>query len=84
MPRYFFHLRYGPDKLAQDPEGEILPGPEAVRAHALAAARHLIAQTRSDSVRDWFICAFEVTDEAGTPVLTVPFGAAVEDDAERP
>lgn len=77
MPRYFFHLRYGPDKLAQDPEGEILPDPEAARAQALAVARDLIAHTRSDSVPDWFACAFEIVDEAGEPVLTLPFGASV-------
>lgn len=82
MPRYFFHLHYGPDKRAPDPEGEILPGPEAVRSHALAAARGLVAQTRSDAVRDWFVCAFEVVDEAGTPVLTVPFGDILPDERD--
>ncbi len=80
MPRYFFHLRYGPDKLALDPEGEILPDGEAARAHALAAARDLIAHTRTDSVRDWFVCAFEIVDEANAPVLTVPFAATVTDE----
>lgn len=82
MPRYVFPLHYGPGKRAPDPEGEILPGPEAVRPHALAAARSLVAQARSDAVRDCFVCAFEVVDEAGTPVLTVPFGDILPDERD--
>lgn len=83
MPRYFFHLRYGPDKLAADPEGEILADPHVARAHALAAAGDLIARTRSDFVHDWFVCSFEIVDEAGEPVLTLPFGEAVAQEPDR-
>ncbi|MHB2210699.1 DUF6894 family protein [Methylobacterium sp. CM6257] len=79
MPRYFFNLRYGRDKLAIDPEGDELPDTEAARIHALAAARDLITHTRSYSVRDWFACAFEIADEAEHPVLTVPFSDTVPD-----
>ncbi|AWN48120.1 hypothetical protein DK419_18750 [Methylobacterium terrae] len=84
MPRYFFNLRHGPgpDGLAIDPEGDDLPGPEAARARALDVARDLIARTRVHAVRDWFACAFEVTDEEDRPVMTVPFSDTVteEDD----
>jgi len=82
MPRYFFHLRHGPgpDGLARDPEGDALPDPDAARAHALAVARDLIARTQLHAVRDWFACAFEVTDEEGAPVMTVPFSDTVTED----
>jgi hypothetical protein len=82
MPRYFFNLRYGRDKLAVDPEGDELPDTDAARAHALEVARDLIARTTSYSVRDWFTCTFEIVDETGQPVLTVPFSDTVpeEDD----
>ena len=83
MPRYFFHLRYGPDKLAPDPEGEILADPQVARTQALAAARDLIAHPRSDSICDWFVCRFEIVDEAGAPVLTVPFGETVTPGADQ-
>lgn len=78
MPRYYLHLRYGrqPDKLAVDNEGDELPGLEAVRPHALAVARDL-RRTRTGIVRDWFTCSFEITDEAGRPVMTVPFEDSV-------
>ena len=30
-----------------------------------------------DSIRSWFECSFEVTDEEGRLVLTMPFAEAV-------
>lgn len=82
MPRYFFHLRHGtgPDGLAVDPEGDELAGPEEARAHALAVARDLIARGRLHAVRDWFSCTFEVADEDGHPVATVPFSETVTEE----
>ena len=81
MPRYFFNLRHrlGPAGLAQDLEGDELPDVDAAREHALAQARDIIARTRTDIVRDWMVCSFEVTDEQSQPVLTVPFGDTVSD-----
>ena len=52
-------------------------------AIALRAARDLIARTRIHSVRDWFECSFEVTDERGARVLTVPFGDTVPDEEDE-
>jgi hypothetical protein len=85
MPRYFLHLRYGPgpDKLAVDPEGEELAGVAEARTRALQAAQDLIARTRSYAVRDWFVCSFEITDEQGQPVMTVPFSATVQDEGDQ-
>ena len=79
MPRYFFNTRYRPgaDGVAVDPEGDELPDVNAAREHALAQARIMIARTRTDMVRDWMVCAFEIVDEDGQPVLTVPFSDTV-------
>ena len=79
MPRYFFNVRYrpGPGGLAVDPEGDELADVSAAREHALAQARDMIARTRTDLVRDWMVCAFEVVDDDGKSVLTVPFSDTV-------
>ena len=52
----------------------------AARAHALDEARVMIARTRTDMVRDWMVCAFEIVDEDGRAVLTVPFSDTVPED----
>ncbi|MCC0809436.1 hypothetical protein FPV16_25100 [Methylobacterium sp. W2] len=84
MPRYFFNLRYGhgPDKLAVDPEGDELPDLDAVRMHALHSARDLIARSRTDAVRDWFVCSYEIEDEDCHRLLTVPFSDTVPDNGD--
>ena len=82
MPRYYFDLRHrpGPGGLAVDQEGDDLPDLDTARTHALWVARDTIARTRTDIVRDWFVCAFEITDGAGRHLLTVPFSDTVQDD----
>jgi hypothetical protein len=75
VPRYYMNLRYR-DRLFRDEEGDDLPE-HALRQHALSTARDLL-QARMDSIRSWFECSFEVTDEEGRLVLTVPFTEAVE------
>jgi hypothetical protein len=84
MPRYYFHLRHrpGPRGLAVDEEGDDLADVNAAREHALFVARDTIARTRTDIVRDWMVCSFEITDEAGHLVLTVPFSDTVPDEDE--
>lgn len=79
MARYFFNIRYRPgaDGLAVDPEGEELPDVNAARERALFQARAMIARERLTFIRDWMVCAFEIMDEAGQPVLTVPFSDTV-------
>jgi hypothetical protein len=79
MPRYFFNVRYrsGPGGLAVDPEGDELADVNAAREHALAQARDMITRTRTDLVRDWMVCSFEIMDDKGQPVLTVPFSDTV-------
>ena len=79
MPRYFFNIRYrsGLDGLAVDPEGGELADLKAAREYALAQAQDMIKRTRTDLVRDWMVCSFEILDENRQPVLTVPFSDTV-------
>ncbi len=63
-----------------DPEGDELAGPEEARAHALMVARDLIARVRLHAVGDWFTCSFEVADEDGHTVTTVPFSETVTEE----
>ena len=72
VARFFMNLRYR-DRLFRDEEGDELPSEGAVRAHARETARDLIGNGRTDAIRNWFDCTFEVTDEAGQLVLTMPF-----------
>jgi Cu2+-containing amine oxidase len=73
--RYLFniHHRLARSSLTVNPEGNDLPDTNAAREHVQCHARDMIARTNTDIVRDWMVCSFEVTDEAGQPVLTVPF-----------
>jgi hypothetical protein len=79
MPRFFFSLRYRPGEngLAVDHEGDELADETQVRAHALHVARETIVKDRMATVRDWMVCSFEITDEAGRHVMTVPFSDTV-------
>jgi hypothetical protein len=84
MPRYFFNVRHrpGPAGLAWDPEGEELADASAARERALTVARDMIARDQLATIRDWMDCSFEITDEAGQLVLTVPFSdtVAIQDE----
>ena len=59
-------------RLFVDPEGDDLASADAVQGHALEIARDLITRARMDSIRNWFECSFEVTNEAGQVVLVLP------------
>lgn len=80
MPRYFLHLRYpaSEDGFARDEEGDELEGANALRQHVVDTARDLMAGARLQSIPNWLTCSFEVTDEAGTIVLTMPFSEALK------
>lgn len=76
VARYFLNLRCR-QRVFTDDEGDELPDAAAARAHALQTARDLMAQGRMDSIRNWLDCAFEITDETGLLVVTVPFAETV-------
>ncbi len=84
MPRYFFNVRHrpGPAGLAEDHEGDELADVSAAREHALTAAQAMIARDQFATIRDWMVCSFEITDEAGQHVLTVPFSDTVPEQGE--
>ena len=84
MPRLFCHLRYGwpAGKLAIDPEGDEGADVSLLRDHAIQIAGSVV-KTRSHAVRDWMECSFEITDENGCAVFTVPFSDSVPDQEER-
>ncbi|GJE15100.1 DUF6894 family protein [Methylobacterium longum] len=79
MARFFFNVRHrpGPEGLAVDPEGEEFADLNAARERALSQARIMVARERHTFIRDWMGCAFEIMDEGGQPVLTVPFSDTV-------
>ncbi len=83
VPRYFLHLRYrdGIDGLAVDEEGDEVASPAELREHVEQTARDLMRGARLGAIPDWRTCVFEVTDEAGELVLTLPFA---EIAASRP
>ena len=85
MPRYFFNIRHraGPKGLAVDEEGDELPDVNAAREHALNAARDLITRHQMSMIRDWFVCSFEISDEEGRHVMTVPFSEVVPDENDE-
>ena len=76
--RYFMNVRYR-GRLIPDHEGDELANEEAVHGHALATAHDLVFRTRMDTIRSWFDCSFEVTDESGRTVLVMPFSEVVQE-----
>jgi hypothetical protein len=81
VPRYFMNLRCR-GRLFADEERDALPDAAAARAYALETARDLISNGRLDSIRNWYDCDFEITDEAGRLVIMVPFAETVGADEE--
>jgi len=76
MPQYFFHTRGGPVE-AEDFEGMELGDEAAAYAEALRGARSIIAGAVLEG-RLSLAERIEVVDEAGRPVLTLPFADAVQ------
>ncbi|MBB3452707.1 hypothetical protein FHT86_000963 [Rhizobium sp. BK313] len=71
MPKYYFHIRTS-DTFLPDDRGFDFPDFEAAKREAMTAAREMIAEMvidgdPIDGMR------FEVTDESGNVVLTLPF-----------
>lgn len=76
MPRYYFNVS-DHARVIIDDEGIELPGLDAAREEAVAAARELVSQ----SVLKGAACngrAFEIVDDQGRVVLTVPFNEALQ------
>ena len=71
MPRYFFHI-VGDGGLVEDLEGVELSGEKEARDEAISAAREIIAESvRKGELIDGH--RFEVFDENGTKLFSLPF-----------
>ncbi len=78
MRRYFFHLRDG-NQFDEDVEGIELPDLKAVHREATLAAREMIAEYVLLGQHMDGQC-FEVTDEDGAVVATIPFKSVINLD----
>jgi hypothetical protein len=76
MPRFFFHLMTGRERL-RDEEGMALPDPEAAWYQAVRSGRELI---RADLALNcsWQEQALEIEDEGGLPVDRIPLTEIVQ------
>ncbi|MHC2019944.1 DUF6894 family protein [Methylobacterium sp. CM6247] len=81
MPRYFFYI-HSKDGLHQVPEGDEYPDLEAVWHNMVISAKQVVSEALrggapfSEAIQK----SFEVTDDSGAIVLTMPFAVAVEID----
>jgi hypothetical protein len=75
MPRYFFHVVDGEERL-EDAEGVPLPDERAARKMAVHIAREIMAESlRNGEPIDGQV--FEVADENGEVVIRMPFKSAI-------
>ena len=76
MPRYFFHLRDGDDRLL-DSDGVELPNPASAAAQALKEARGLLGEEVRANGRLQLYLRIDVEDENGTIIHSLAFDQAV-------
>jgi hypothetical protein len=69
MPRFYLHLRRGPDR-EKDQDGAEFPDLPAARIEALRLARELRASGLPGIAAG---LSFEIADESGRVLLRVPF-----------
>lgn len=73
MPRYFLNIR-DCGSLIIDPDGDDLAGLAEARALALESIRDILARPETyGSRRIWSTRRFEITDETGAVLMTIPF-----------
>ena len=76
MPRYFFHVRQDKD-FVEDSEGVECTDSGHAKAEAIEGACDLMAEhiLKGLDVSDW---SYEIVDEDGRLVMTVPFAEAIQ------
>ena len=79
MPKFYFDLRKEGD-LVLDEEGADFPEITSAVEDAKAAARELIGEHIKMNDTSILTYSFEIADENGTPVRTVEFNEALQDD----
>lgn len=78
MPRYFLNVRDG-GVLVADPEGEEVLDLAQMRDIAEDTVRDILEQPDTyGEARCWDHRSFEITDERGTVLLTLPVSRAAE------
>ena len=80
--RYHFHLRIGP-RLSLDDIGLELPDLETAYLEAFEAARAMWGELLSER-SDPLIRVFEITDEHGQLLLTLPFSEVLDRARKSP
>lgn len=75
MPRYYFHMRDG-SQLLPDNEGSELYDLNAAKTEALAAAADILV-ARIQAGRPLGDAVFEIADETGAVVMSIPLRAAL-------
>ncbi len=71
MPRYYFHLSRGEERITDDQGIELQP--EQVRTQALLQILQDLRMTeRPDLVEEWRGWSLEITDAAGQVVRIIP------------
>jgi hypothetical protein len=76
MPRYFFHLRDGDDRLL-DVDGVELPDPASAAAQALKEARGMLGEEVRSNGRLQLNLRIDVEDEHGNIIHSLAFDQAV-------
>lgn len=72
MPRYHFNIVSDQGPIATDPEGQELPSIEDARQLALGDIHEIVHKPKTYG-NNWDRRSFDITDEDGRSVLTVPF-----------
>jgi hypothetical protein len=76
MPRYFFNLRKSDDRV-DDRDGAEYADLEQARVDAILSAREIVAEW-AWAGKPVDGSEFQITDETGRVVLTVPFQAVID------
>jgi uncharacterized protein DUF6894 len=82
MPRYFLRVRDGETLLPDDGEGVVFDSIEQVRSEAIQSAREILSSAVLSGKAGSLNTQIEVTDEAGTTILTMPIGRATGTDSQ--
>lgn len=73
MPRYFLNIR-DRGTLIVDPDGDDLPSLDEARVLAADIIHDILARPETYGSRErWSTRCFEITDEAGIVLMTIPF-----------
>lgn len=84
MPRYFLNLR-DRDGLHLDPDGDEFGGLDDLRDEVMIGIKQIVANAlvSGSTLSDALDRSFEIIDEAGETVLTVPFSEGVATNTKR-